>query len=80
MAQTKELTPSRQGRDPFALMREMTSDFDRMFREPSWPSLHFPFVRARRVAETAWSPEVGLRRSTCSRRTTGSSPRSISRA
>jgi HSP20 family protein len=60
MAHTKELTPSRQGRDPFALMREMTSELDRVFHESSWPSLHFPFFRARRGAEAGWYPEIDI--------------------
>jgi HSP20 family protein len=60
MAPPKDLTPSRQARDPFALMRELTSELDRVFRESSWPSRHFPFVRARPVAEAGWYPEIDV--------------------
>ena len=34
------LAPSR--RDPFALMRQMTSELERVFDESSWPSLKWP--------------------------------------
>ena len=60
MAPTKELTPSRQARDPFAVMREMTSELDRVFREPSWPSLRLPSFWARRGTEAGWYPEIDV--------------------
>jgi HSP20 family protein len=55
-----ELVPSRIDRDPFALMREMTADFDRMFGESPWPSFRWPFLRRRRIAEEAWSPKIDV--------------------
>ena len=60
MAPKKEsgLTPSGVGRDPFTLMREMTSELDRVFREPTW--LHWPSFRTRPAAETAWYPEIDV--------------------
>lgn len=54
------LMPSRLVHDPFTLMREMTSELDRMFREPSWPSLRWPSFRTRRGAESAWSPAIDV--------------------
>ena len=31
--------------DPFTLLRQVTSELDRMFDEPGWPSLRWPFPR-----------------------------------
>jgi HSP20 family protein len=62
MAPKKEtqLVPSRAFGDPFALMREMTSDFDRMFGEP-WPSLfRWPSLRRRAISEAGWYPEIDV--------------------
>lgn len=60
MAPQKELTPSRLVRDPFSLMREMTSEFDRIFHEPAWPSLRRPSFRTRTVPDAAWYPEIDV--------------------
>ena len=62
MAPKKEtgLTPSRLVRDPFALMREVTSELDRVFHEHTWPSLHWPSFRTRPAAEAAWYPEIDV--------------------
>lgn len=55
-----ELVPSRFVRDPFALMREMTSEFDRMFGEPARPFFRWPSVRRRSTAEIGWYPEIDV--------------------
>lgn len=48
-------------RDPFGLVRQMTSEFDRMFDESAWPSFRWPSFRARPETEAAtWSPEVDV--------------------
>lgn len=62
MAARKEtgLMPSRLAHDPFTLMREMTSELDRMFHEPTWPSLRWPTLRTRRGAEEAWYPAIDV--------------------
>jgi HSP20 family protein len=62
MATRKEtgLMPSRLVHDPFTLMREMTSELDRMFHERSWPSLRWPSFRARQGAEQAWYPAIDV--------------------
>jgi len=62
MAPRKEtgLMPSRLVHDPFTLMREMTSDLDRMFHEPSWPLWRWPSLRTRRGAEQAWYPQIDV--------------------
>ncbi len=45
-------------RDPFALIRQMTSEFDRMFGEPFFPS---PAFRGFAMPEVvAWSPKVDV--------------------
>jgi HSP20 family protein len=62
MAPRKEtgLMPSRLVHDPFTLMREMTSELDRMFHESSWPSWRWPSLRTRRGAEQAWYPQIDV--------------------
>ena len=44
MLTTKETTVARSvpARDPLALFREMTSQFERMFDQGSWPTLRWP--------------------------------------
>ena len=55
-----ELVPSRFVRDPFALMREMTSDFDRWFGEPARPFFRWPSLRRRATEEIGWYPEIDV--------------------
>ena len=40
-------------RDPFALLRQMTSEFDRMFEGSGWPAFRWPAFRARAIDEGA---------------------------
>ena len=63
MLTKKESALARQGaaRDPFTQLRQMTSDFDRMFDESAWPSFRWPAFRARPVSEAAkWFPEIDV--------------------
>jgi HSP20 family protein len=63
MADKKELTArqNRSARDPFALLREMTSELDRVFDEPFWPSFRGPLFRSIAAPEaTAWTPKVDV--------------------
>jgi HSP20 family protein len=55
-----ELVPGRFVRDPFALMREMTSDFDRWFGEPARPFFRWPSLRRRATEEIGWYPEIDV--------------------
>ena len=53
------LGPSR--RDPFALMRQMTSDLERVFDESSWPSFRWPSLHWGTGAEaTTWAPRIDV--------------------
>jgi HSP20 family protein len=55
------LTRAAAGRDPFAVLRQMTSDFDRTFEESAWPSFRWPSFRTRRALEAAsWCPEIDV--------------------
>lgn len=48
-------------RDPFNLLRQMTSEFDRMFETSGWPSFRWPAFRTRPTAEAAtWFPEIDV--------------------
>jgi HSP20 family protein len=55
-----ELVPTRFFRDPFALMREMTSDVDRMFGEWPQPFFRWPRLRTRATSEVGWYPEIDV--------------------
>ena len=53
------LAPSR--RDPFALMRQMTSELDRLFEESPWSSLRWPSLHWGAISEkAAWSPKIDV--------------------
>lgn len=54
------LVPSRLIPDPFALMREMTSEFDRMFGESPRPFFRWPSLRRQAVSEIGWYPEIDV--------------------
>jgi HSP20 family protein len=48
-------------RDPFALLRDMTAEFDRMFNEPAWPSFHWPLLRTKpRLEGVAFAPAIDV--------------------
>lgn len=48
-----DLFPAAATRDPFAMLRKMTSELDRMFDEGGWPSFGTP-------ALTAWTPGIDV--------------------
>jgi HSP20 family protein len=55
------LVPSRSSRDPFALLRQLTTDFDQMFGEPRWPSFRWPSFGMRAFPEAAtWLPGIDV--------------------
>jgi HSP20 family protein len=48
-------------RDPFALVRQMTSEFDRMFDDFAWPSFGWTTLRAQPQLEKAsWLPQIDV--------------------
>jgi len=61
MSSRKEssLVPSRLTRDPFGLLRQMTSELDRVFDAPFWQSFPRPFQSAPAGGMT-WSPEIDV--------------------
>ena len=53
------LAPSRGTNDPFALLRQMTSELDRAFE--GWPPLRWPSFGALEMPESAaWSPKIDV--------------------
>jgi HSP20 family protein len=55
------LTPATVARDPFSMLRQMTSELDRMFDEPVWPLLGWPSRRTGAIAESiSWAPEIDV--------------------
>ncbi len=55
----KELAPVRAFRDPLSLFKQMTSEFDRLFDEPAWPSLRVPMLRIP-AAKEGWFPHIDV--------------------
>jgi HSP20 family protein len=47
------------GRDPFGLLREITSELDRVFDDSFWPSFHWP-RRFAALRTAAWAPEIDV--------------------
>jgi HSP20 family protein len=63
MLMKKETAVARKGapRDPFALLRDMTADLDRMFDDPSWPTFRWPLLRAKSEFEgPAFKPAIDV--------------------
>jgi HSP20 family protein len=63
MATTKEtgLVRPAAARDPFALLRQMTAEFDRFFEDPAWPAFRWPTFRANAIAAgNKWFPEIDV--------------------
>src|SRR5688572_593505 len=61
MADKKQstLVPTRGSRDPFSLLRQMTSEFERTFAD--WPSFRWPSVGLWAAPESlAWSPKIDV--------------------
>ena len=54
------LAPSRLSRDPFTLLRQMTSELDRVFDEPAWPSFGFPTSAIAVPNVVGWAPEIDV--------------------
>ena len=53
------LVPTRGTRDPFALLRQMTSELDRAFED--WPSFRWPSFGQFATSESvAWSPKIDV--------------------
>jgi len=56
MFRNKETALTRAGRDPFDLLRLMTTDFDRFFDQATWPSLR----TLRPTEAAAWNPQIDV--------------------
>lgn len=52
------LAPTRSARDPFSLLRQMTSELDRAFDD--WPSFRFPSFGQVATESIAWSPKIDV--------------------
>jgi HSP20 family protein len=63
MAEKKEpaLATGRAPRDPFALLRQMTSELDRVFERPFATAFRWPSFRGVALPESAnWAPEIDV--------------------
>jgi len=58
MSRDRFMTPAR---DPFAMLRRLTSEFDRLFEGSAWPSGRWSLFRARPAQGTInWLPEIDV--------------------
>ena len=53
------LAPARAFRDPFALLRQVTTDFDRIFEDP-WATFRWPAAKQLFTEPVAWRPEIDV--------------------
>jgi HSP20 family protein len=53
-----EIATSTSARDPFALLRQMTSELDRTF--DAWPSFRFPMFGSAMKDEALWAPKTDV--------------------
>jgi HSP20 family protein len=63
MLTKKETTVARRPaeRDPFAMLRDMTSQFERIFDEGNWPTFRWPAAFATRMADDiAFKPAIDV--------------------
>jgi HSP20 family protein len=63
MASKKEvaLAPTTEAGDPFAMLRQITSELDRVFEDSPWPSLRWPSLPTRALAESiSWAPQIDV--------------------
>jgi HSP20 family protein len=63
MLTKRETAVARRGapRDPFAALRQMTSELDRMFEETSWPTFRWPLLRAKPAFDEAvFTPAIDV--------------------
>ena len=58
MEEKKPLVIRNIARDPFGLLRQMTTELDRVFDDPIWPSFGFP--RNEAALPAAWLPKVDV--------------------
>jgi len=58
MAITKATLPVRAGREPFGLLRQMTSELDRVFDDPFFATLRWP--RVFNAQAPTWSPDIDV--------------------
>ena len=58
MAEKNQTSMARVGiaQDPFALLRRMTSELDRVFDD--WPSFKWPAFESRSLEAVSWSPKI----------------------
>jgi HSP20 family protein len=59
MAISKATPPAPARREPFGLLRQMTSELDRVFDEPFFASFRWP-PRAFGGRSTSWSPDIDV--------------------
>lgn len=53
-------TPTRTSRDPFELLRQMTSELDRVFDDPFWPRFGGPAATTAASEAVTWSPGIDV--------------------
>jgi HSP20 family protein len=60
MSNRKDTSIARIGADPFGLLRQMTSEFDRAFDQPFWGAFRRPFQSLAAHRAINWSPGIDV--------------------
>jgi HSP20 family protein len=47
-------------RDPFETLRQMATDFDRLFTTPGWSAFRFPWRTGQAVDDAKWFPQIDV--------------------
>jgi HSP20 family protein len=62
MLMKKDTAVARLGapRDPFAMLRDMSLDLERVFEEGAWPTFRWPFLRTKPLEGGAFTPAIDV--------------------
>jgi HSP20 family protein len=60
MSSQEETSLARAGADPLALLRQMTSEFDRVFNQPFWGTFRRPLQSPAARRAVNWSPGIDV--------------------
>ncbi len=60
LKKSSEMMPRSAARDPFSLLRQMTSELDRAFEQQGFPSFGWPLLRSQQGEPKGWFPNIDV--------------------
>lgn len=60
LKKSSAIMPRSAARDPFTLLRQMTSELDRAFDQSGFPSFGWPLLRSQQVEPKGWFPNIDV--------------------